>query len=141
MSSRNGPIIIIEDDPDDQDLLREVIEALGFKNELKFFGNCKDGILYLMETKDKPLLILSDINLPVMSGIEMRKKMIESDYLRQKSIPFIFLSTSSKKEYIEQAYGMMVQGYFEKPDSLGKLKEILKMIIEYWLFCKHPNAD
>ena len=141
MSSRNGPIVIIEDDKDDQEMLKEVIEGLGYKNEIKFFENCKEGIDYLMETKDKPLLILSDINMPVMSGIEMRSKIIENDYLRQKSIPFVFLSTSSKKEYVEQAYGMMVQGYFEKPDSLGKLKEILNLIIEYWIVCKHPNMD
>jgi CheY-like chemotaxis protein len=139
MSSRKGPIVIIEDDIDDQEMFGEVFKELQVENELKFFENCNDGLNYLMETSDKPLLILSDINLPAMSGIEMRSRIIENDYLRQKSIPFVFLSTASKKEYIVQAYAMMVQGYFEKPDSLDKLKDTLGMIVNYWKYCKHPN--
>lgn len=141
MSSRNGPIIIIEDDPDDQEMLRMVLGELQIPNEIKVFDNCPDALNYLMDTPDKPFLIISDINLPTMTGLEMRRRITDSARLRKKSIPFVFLSTSSKLESVETAYEMMVQGYFTKPNSLPELKEIMRMIVGYWKVCRHPNTD
>lgn len=141
MSSRNGPIIIIEDDPDDQDMFRAVLSELQVTNELKMFDNCPEALHYLMDTPEKPFLIISDINLPQMTGLEMRRQLTESARLRKKSIPFVFLSTSSKQQTVEQSYEMMVQGYFQKPSSYGELKEMMRMIIGYWKVCLHPNVD
>lgn len=141
MSSRNGPIIIIEDDTDDQEMFRMVLNELQVPNAIKIFDNCSDALNYLMDTADKPFLILSDINLPSMSGLEMRRRITESDRLRKKTIPFIFLSTSSKMQSVELAYEMMVQSYFTKPNSLSELKEMMRMIIDYWKVCRHPNID
>jgi CheY-like chemotaxis protein len=141
MSSRNGPIIIIEDDIDDQEMFRMVLGELKVPNKLKIFDNCPDALNYLMDTTDKPFLIISDINLPSMSGMEMRRRITESARLRKKCIPFVFLSTSSKLESVETAYELMVQGYFTKPNSLVELKEIMRMIVGYWKVCKHPNID
>lgn len=140
MSSRNGPIIIIEDDLDDQDMFRLVLGELQVPNAIKMFNNCTEAINYLMDTPDQPFLIISDINLPSMSGLEMRRRISDSARLRKKSIPFVFLSTSSKMESVETAYELMVQGYFTKPNSLNELKEMLRMIVGYWKVCKHPNA-
>jgi len=50
-----------------------------------------------------------------------------------------FLSTSANKKAVEEAYEMMIQGYFEKPSSMKELKDIIKMIFYYWEVCKHPN--
>lgn len=141
MSSRNGPIIIIEDDPDDQDMFRTILAELQVPNEIKIFNNCPEALHYLMDTSDKPFIIFSDINLPQMTGLEMRRQLTQSDRLRKKTIPFVFLSTSSKLQTVETAYEMMVQGYFEKPTSMQKLKEMMHMIIAYWKVCRHPNAD
>lgn len=141
MSSRNGPIIIIEDDIDDQEMFRMVLVELQVPNEIRIFNNCPDALNYLMDTPDKPFLIISDINLPSMTGLEMRRRITDSARLRKKSIPFVFLSTSSKQESIEMAYEMMVQGYFTKPNSLSELKEMMRMIVGYWKVCKHPNLD
>ncbi|MGN6165457.1 MAG: response regulator [Flavisolibacter sp.] len=139
--SRKGPIIIIEDDLDDQDILREVFQELKIMNPLKFFLTCAGGLDYLITTKDQPFLIISDVNLPVMSGLEMRKKINDNERLRKKSIPFIFLSTSATQQSIEMAYEMMVQGYFEKPTSMKELKSTIQMIVQYWQVCRHPNSN
>jgi CheY-like chemotaxis protein len=140
MSTRTGPIIIIEDDHDDQEIMREVFEYLQIPNELKFFIKCQDALDYLFTTSDKPLIILSDINLPGMTGIEMRRKINESDYLRMKSIPFVFLTTSASKQNVMDAYAMMVQGYFVKSATVTELRSAIKMIVDYWKTCLHPNA-
>jgi CheY-like chemotaxis protein len=141
MSSLNGPIIIIEDDPDDQDMFRMVLDELQVTNELKIFNNCPEALHYLMDTTDKPFIIISDINLPLMSGLEMRHRINESARLRKKTIPFVYLSTSAKMQSVELAYELMVQGYFAKPNSFGEFKEMMRMIIGYWKVCRHPNID
>jgi CheY-like chemotaxis protein len=137
---KSGPIIIVEDDFDDQEILKEVFGELGIPNILHFFSSCINALDYLLTTLEKPFLILSDINLPVMSGIELKQKINSNDYLRKKSIPFIFLSTSPNNMVIEQAYQMQVQGYFVKPTKLIDLKEMVQLIIGYWKTCRHPEA-
>ena len=140
MSSRSGPIIIIDDDVDDQDLLKEALIELGIRNEVKCFTDSNEALYYLIDTPDKPLLIICDINIPVMNGLDLRRKIIASDRVRKKSIPFVFFTTSPQHAAIEEAYEMMVQGYFKKPNTIREVKELLKTMVNYWLTCLHPNV-
>jgi DNA-binding response OmpR family regulator len=140
MSSLQGPIIIIEDDKDDQEILADVLKELAVKNQVLFFGNCHLAFNFLMDTKEKPFLIISDVNLPEMSGLEFRKMILENDHMRKKTIPFIFLSTSSRNESVIEGYELLVQGYFQKPNSIKELKEIISKVIDYWQVCKHPEV-
>ena len=137
--SRKGPIIIAEDDKDDCDILVEVFRGLGVKNELKIFEDGEGVLDYLMKTEEKPFLILTDVNLPRMRGTELQKRINENDFLRRKSIPFIFLTTSADPSAIRQAYDQMVQGYFQKEVRFEEVKKTIKLIVDYWLVCKHPN--
>ena len=138
---KSGPILIVEDDADDQELLKEVFEELKIPNKLKFFDTCTDLLTYLMTTTSKPLIIISDINLPLMTGMQLRQEINENEFLKKKSIPFIFLTTNSDKKTIEQAYEMLVQGYFVKPSNIKEIREMVRMIIDYWMICKHPNLE
>ncbi|MFN2440181.1 MAG: response regulator [Chitinophagaceae bacterium] len=135
----NGPIILIEDDPDDSLLLLEALDELGVENEVKIFGTASQVLFYLETTHDKPFLILSDINLPGMKGNQLKKIIDENEFLRKKSIPYIFYTTSAQPHVIEEVYDMIVQGYFTKEDSLPKIKYTIKCIVDYWKICKHPN--
>jgi CheY-like chemotaxis protein len=137
---KNGPIIIIEDDADDQELLNEIFRELQIPNFVKFFNSCLHAFEYLLTTIEKPFLIISDINLPAMTGLEMCKKIMENELVRVKSIPFIFLTTSSDRQTISQAYQLPVQGFFVKPSSIPELKDMVKMIVDYWKVCRHPAA-
>ena len=138
---KSGPIIVVEDDSDDQELLKEVFEDIQISNQCIFFNTCHQVLAYLLITTDKPLIIISDINLPMMTGLQLRREINENEFLRRKSIPFIFLTTNSDKKTIQQAYEMMVQGYFVKPSNIREIKEMMKMIIDYWKICKHPNSE
>jgi two-component SAPR family response regulator len=140
MSSLKGPIIIIEDDKDDQEILADVLKELKVKNPIYFFSSCNEAFYFLMDTPEKPFLIISDVNLPEMNGIDFRKKILENDHLRKKTIPFIFLSTSSRNEAVIDAYELLVQGYFKKPNSMSDLKQIMESIISYWKVCVHPEV-
>ena len=139
MSSK-GPIVIIEDDEDDQEFYKNTLSGLGVENEVMYFEAAEPAYKFLEETEKKPFIIICDINLPGVTGIEFKTMIHENPYLRKKSIPFIFLTTSSDKNTVIAAYDMMVQGYFVKPNSVAELTSLLNQIISYWKVCKHPNS-
>jgi CheY-like chemotaxis protein len=139
MNETARPIIVIEDDYDDQDLLRETFQALKVPNELLFFNRCLKAFRYLKTMLAQPFFILCDVNMPEMIGTEFRKLIFEDDELRKKSIPFIFFTTSDNKKTIEKAYEYSVQGVFVKPATTLELKMMMKCIVDYWGMCKHPN--
>jgi CheY-like chemotaxis protein len=136
---KSGPIIIVEDDRDDQEVLKEVFEELQIPNMLHFFSSCIDALQYLHTTAERPFLIISDINVPAMSGIELKEKINQNDFLRRKNIPFIFLSTNSETTTIAKAYDLLAQGYFVKPVTLADIKEMVVKIVDYWRISSRPN--
>lgn len=138
--AKSGPIIIVEDDPEDQELLQEAFVQLGVQNEVHFFTDGKQAIDFLLMTTEQPFLIITDINLPQLNGLQFQHIVQENEYLRKKSIPFIFLSTTDNPRTVEQAYDQTVQGYFKKPGDFRQLKETLQSIIDYWMRCRHPNS-
>lgn len=141
MGSRLGPIIIIEDDVDDQDILKEVFKSLDVPNTLKFFSTCDDAYEYLDTTTDKPFLVFSDINLPGMSGADLKRKINQAKHIRRKSIPFVFLTTTSAHHAVLDAYESLAQGFFTKPDNINSLKQMIEMILNYWKISQHPNPN
>jgi CheY-like chemotaxis protein len=137
--SLNGPILVIEDDADDQFLIKNVIEELEILNNLLFFGNGLEVLLYLETTQEKPFVIICDINMPVMNGLELRSRIDQNDFLRKKSIPFIFFSTADNPQTLEKAYASTIQGFFKKESNFEELKRRFRIIYDYWSFCLHPN--
>ncbi|MDO9373227.1 MAG: response regulator [Bacteroidota bacterium] len=138
-NANRGPIIYIEDDLDDRHIFKETISGLGISNEILYFDHGAHFLEYLYATPDQPLLIVCDINMPVMNGLELRKTLLADKELKKKSIPFIFYTTSVNPKEIEIAYDLTVQGYFKKASDMLEMKTTLKMIYDYWCICRHPN--
>ena len=136
----SGPIIIVEDDIDDQEMIGEALKTLNVSNRVIYFDNGVDILNCLKVTSDKPLLILSDVNMPIMNGLELRNEINNTEYLRRKSIPFIFLSTNAQRDIVTLAYELTVQGFYAKPTKFAELQNILKLVVDYWKECKHPNS-
>ena len=136
----DGPIIIIEDDEDDRVFIASAIKQCGLENELKFFDNGKPALEYLYATTDRPFLIFCDINMPVMNGLELRRRINDDVFLRRKSIPFVFLTTTDNRQHVEEAYDLTIQGFFKKPNNLEELRHVTQEIVGYWLKCLHPNT-
>ena len=137
--NKRGPIIFIEDDLEDQDLLSDIFRELDYKNELIFFGDGAQALEYLTNTNIEPFLVLSDINMPKLSGMELREKVHNNEDLRLKSIPYLFFSTSAEQRHVIDAYSRSIQGFFVKPISYDKLKKVIVKIVEYWQECESPN--
>ena len=137
--NKTGAIIIIEDDLDDQDILTDILRDLDYKNEVIFFGDSLKALDYLTNTRVEPFLVLSDINMPKLNGMELREKVHNNEDLRMKSIPYLFFSTSAEQQHVIDAYSRSIQGFFIKPNSYEKLKGTIRKIVEYWQECESPN--
>lgn len=137
--NKTGPIVIIEDDLDDQDILADIFKELNYENKLIFFGDSSQALEYLTDTDVEPFLVLSDINMPKLNGMELREKIHNNEDLRMKSIPYLFFSTSAEQKHVIDAYSRSIQGFFIKPNNYEKLKSTIKKIVEYWQECESPN--
>ena len=137
--NKGGPIIIIEDDIDDQDILTEIFIELDYKNKIIFFGDGEKALEFLTATDVEPFIIFSDINMPKLNGMELREKIHENEDLRLKSIPYLFFSTVAEQQNVVDAYSKSIQGFFVKPTSYEGIKETIKTIVTYWEKCVSPN--
>jgi len=138
--SRNlGPIVVIEDDPDDRDILKEIFEKIDYPNIVRYFDDGEGALEYLNRTDVIPFLILSDINMPVLDGFALRDKVKMDAKLQVKCIPYLFFTTASDQQVIIDAYSKSVQGFFIKPNSIALLEKTIRVIMEYWGLCASPN--
>lgn len=137
--TQTGPLIVIDDDQDDLQLIKDAITSLGISHSVKLFENTADAMDYLVND-GQPMLILCDINMPRENGIEFKQRIDADPVLRKRSIPFAFLSTVAQPAVVEAAYLVFtVQGFFQKPDNYKDYQSLMKRIIDYWQVCRHPN--
>ena len=134
-----GPIIVIEDDPDDQEILVEIFQRLGYVNKIIYFQDGNEALTFLNKSDVQPFLILSDINMPKLSGFELRNMVFTNEQLQTKCIPYLFFTTSASKKSVIDAYTLSVQGFFVKPTSMQALEDTIRKIIEYWNECIAPS--
>ncbi|GAB2789590.1 hypothetical protein GCM10027275_38200 [Rhabdobacter roseus] len=137
--NKNGPIIIIEDDADDQEILEEVFRKLAYPNEIIFFFDGQKALDFLNREDVVPFLILSDINMPKLDGFALRDKLKTDAELSIKCIPYLFFSTALSQQAVIQAYSASVQGFFVKQSTMAELEKTISVIMEYWKRCAAPN--
>lgn len=137
--NRNGPVIIIEDDADDKEILEEVFRNLGYTNELLFFEDGQEALDFLNTSEKIPFLILSDINMPRLDGFALRDKIKMDAKLQLKCIPYLFFTTASSQKAVIDAYSLSAQGFFVKQNSMAELEKTITVIMEYWKRCAAPN--
>jgi CheY-like chemotaxis protein len=136
--NKNGPIVIIEDDAEDQQVLAMVLTDLGYTNEIIFF---EDGLLALEHLKQDgfyPFLVISDVNMPKLNGFELRRLIYTNEQLSRKCIPYLFFTTAASEQAVVEAYSSSVQGFFVKPADYEELRHTVYLMIEYWKVCRSP---
>ena len=135
-----GPLIIVDDDIDDEEIVREALTELAVPNKVHYFSNGETALQYLQTTAEQPFLILCDVNMPKMGGIELKRQIDADPELRSKSIPFIFFTTTVDEGAVVESYTTLtVQGFFRKSNRYEELKDILSLITNYWKHSYHPN--
>jgi CheY-like chemotaxis protein len=137
---KSGPILLVEDDVDDQEFITDALQKLGVANHVEIFDNGQKALDYLLTSEKQPFLILSDVNLPIMNGLQLKSEIQQNSYLKEKAIPFIFLSTSADAKAVREAFDLSVQGFFVKENTYEGMQQQLKQIVDYWKASRHPNS-
>jgi CheY-like chemotaxis protein len=125
-------ILVIEDDEDDRDILKEIFRDLGYKNNILFFSDSTEALEYIRRPEIEPFIIISDINMPKLGGFELRNIILEEEVLADKDIPYIFISNAQDEYSVKQANKLSIQGYIHKGSDYNKYKEKIKGLIDYW---------
>jgi len=133
------PIILIDGDEDDQLMLKPILQEIAPQYPILIFNDGQQAIDYLKTTTDRPFMIISEISLRLMDGLELRRQIEADKHLRKRAIPFIFFTHPVYQNLVEEAYELTIQGFFEKQASLIQMRKQLEAIIAYWSNCLHPN--
>lgn len=133
------PIVVIDDDPDDHEMIDRVIRKMEPTLVVKKFYDGESALRFLQSTTETPFLILCDINMPIMNGLELKKHIDLDPTLNQKNIPFVFLTTTGSSDQVRKAFQMNVHGFFTKGQSYVELKASVEAILRYWLISKHVS--
>lgn len=124
-------ILLVEDDYLDQKSLRRAMRDINVSNPLIVHENGKDALCFLRQEKESvPALIILDLNMPQMNGIEFLN-IIKADE-KYKKIPVVVLTTSDEKKDRVQCFESGVAGYMKKPVEYFQFVDVVKTIFNYW---------
>ncbi len=132
------PILLVEDDSVDAMTVKRAFGELKVTNELVRAINGEVALNYLKEHLDrKPCVIMLDLNMPKMNGIEFLKVMKADDELRQ--IPVVVLTTSKDDRDKMESFKACVAGYIVKPVDYRKFVEAMRVLNLYWTLSEMPG--
>ncbi|WP_414469350.1 response regulator [Methanobacterium sp. ACI-7] len=135
MKQESSYILLVEDNPADARIIIDYFKA-NYNVEVKHFTDDVDVLDYLCqneiyESNVFPDIIILDMNLPKVSGLDVLKK-IKTDS-KLKRIPVIVFGTSSDHLEIKEVYNNYANGYIIKPIDLDELDDVLRHIAYFWL--------
>ena len=132
------PILLLEDDEIDVVAIKRALKELNIKNPLVVCENGAKGLAWLRANlKDLPAVILTDIDMPIMNGLEFLDK-IKQDPDLQK-LPVVILSTFKEESDRAKAFKLGVAGYMIKPVDAGKYLSVMQTIAAYWQASELPS--
>ena len=132
------PILLVEDDSADVLIITRALKEIEIKNKLVTTNNGEEALEYLQKNEGKrPCIILLDLNMPKMSGIEFLKIIKNDDKFRD--IPVIALTTSQNNFDIAECFWHGIAGYVIKPIDYRKFVKALRIMDLYWMLSEMPN--
>jgi DNA-binding response OmpR family regulator len=134
------PLLLVEDDSVDAMTVKRAIKELKFTNTLIHTLNGEEALEYLRGIGNKkPCIILLDLNMPRMNGIEFLKATKSDEKL--KRIPIIVLTTSREEQDKIDSFKLGVAGYMLKSINYKEFVEIIKAISLYWTLSELPDGE
>jgi CheY-like chemotaxis protein len=132
------PILLVEDDAVDVMTVKRCFKQLKIPNQLSVVANGEEAVLLLSQAEIfEPCIILLDINLPKMNGLELL------DYLKSsvclKKTPVIMLTSSQEETDVARCFELGVAGYMVKPVEYEQFVEIIKLLCDYWSKSELPR--
>jgi CheY-like chemotaxis protein len=136
-------VLLVEDNPDHTDLFMRVFDNYRVANRLVHVGDGEAALDYLFRRGDfrdpekspRPHVILLDLRLPKIDGIEVLKVIKQSNGLRR--IPVVIVSTSEAEQDVIQSYDNYANSYLVKPIDFDKFRKLMDDLGFYWLAWNH----
>ena len=133
-------ILLVEDNPDDAALTLRALEKNDIANSMvKVANNGVEALDYLFgtgeyegrDTASQPELILLDLKMPKMDGIEVLRRLRQDD--RTRLLPVVVLTSSDEKDDIVKIYNLGANSYIRKPVDFDEFTEAVRQLGVYWL--------
>jgi CheY-like chemotaxis protein len=137
-SSKAVTILLVEDDEIDVKALRWAFDKLKIANPLLI---AHDGVeaWEMLQELPRPYLIITDINMPRMNGIELLRKIRQSERCRD-SIVFVLTTSNDEQDKID-AYDLNVAGYMLKSDMGTSFTRAIGLVVNYWKVVEFPEGE
>jgi len=140
-------ILLVEDSPDDQELIRMAIEEEHIANEIIALSDGAQALDYLFgrgayagrDISDTPLVILLDIKLPKVNGLEVLQQLRANPHT--SLIPVVMLTSSNEEQDILESYQNHVNSYVRKPVDFNQFTEAVKQLKLYWVILNETPPD
>jgi two-component system response regulator len=137
-------ILLVEDNPDDEALTMRALKKNNIKNEIVIAHDGVEALDFLFGTgahagRDltlMPTLILLDLKLPRMDGLEVLRRMRANE--RTRLLPAVILTSSSEQQDLIAGYGVGANSYIRKPVDFARFVEAVGRLGVYWLFLNEP---
>ena len=127
------PILLVEDNPMDLDLTLRAFNKKKFSNTIQVARDGEEALAFFARWEAgeaMPAVILLDINLPKVNGLEVLQRLKSHPVFRR--IPVVVLTSSRENSDLKTAYDLGVNSYIEKPVSFNKFIEVAEHIELYW---------
>lgn len=132
------PILLVEDDQVDVMTVKRALKEIKVTNPVVNLENGEEALKYLRDPEsEKPCIILLDLNMPIMNGIEFLQVMKHDSQL--KRIPVIMLTTSEEQQDKINSFDLGVAGYMAKPVDYRQFVEVMRTIDAYWTISEVPQ--
>lgn len=136
---KNKIVMLIEDNPDDVKLTLRAFKQNNLLNEVVVARDGAEALQYLKNCSSRPTVILLDLKLPKVDGLEVLA-FIRGDE-RLKRIPVIVLTSSREEQDIVASYGRGANSYIRKPVDFEQFTEAVRQLGVYWLLLNEPIPE
>jgi two-component system response regulator len=135
--------LLVEDNPDDEALTLRAFKKSDIRNEVVVLRDGAEALAYLFpgngDTAPRPALILLDLNLPKVGGLEVLRRMRADE--RTQMIPVVVLTSSKLDEDILDSYRNGANAYVRKPVNFSDFAEAVRTLGVFWLLLNEPVPD
>ena len=142
MQPRDIRILLVEDNPDDVELTLRAFEKHNLANEIIVARDGEEAVDILFQSvkegakQQAPDLILLDLKLPKMDGLEVLRQVKENP--RTKVIPVVILTSSKEENDLNESYRLGANSYIRKPVNFKKFTEVVIQLGLYWMVINEP---
>lgn len=144
MIENSVELVLVEDNPDDLDLVLHAIRKSGLKDNIQVLRDGAEALAYMFcegkyadrSMSDVPKVILLDIKLPKVSGLEVLERLKANE--RTRAIPVVMFTSSRQERDVEESYRFGVNSYVVKPVDSEEFTQVVAQLRQYWLQINEP---